>query len=90
MGLLNSVAWLLMAVQAQTLREELDLFREYRGCEFCEVCCIGANRCGDETECRSKAAVLYLSWTVFILLVLTLLGATLWHCWRRGKGVNQT
>ena len=89
MRLLNLLLSLLLTVQSRSLRQQLDLFRVYRGCDFCEVCCIGDHRCGDVEECKLKSATFYLTTSVFVLLVLSLVGATLWHCFRRGKGINQ-
>lgn len=87
MSLLNLL--LLLTVHSHSLREELDLFRSYRGCDFCEVCCIGAHRCGDEEECRLKDVTTYTTFSVFSVMILLLIAITIWHCARRGKGINQ-
>jgi hypothetical protein len=89
MSLLNAIFLLISLASARSLRQELDLFRTYRGCDFCEECCIGAQRCGDEAECRVRGLVFAGTSGVFMVLVVLLLGSMAWHCVRRGKGINQ-
>jgi len=89
MSLLNALFLLVGLASARSLRQELDLFRTYRGCDFCEMCCVGEQRCGEEAECRVRSVVFAVSLGAFVALVALLLGTVVWHCVRRGKGINQ-
>lgn len=89
MSLLNALFLLVSLASARSLRQELDLFRTYRGCDFCEECCIGAQRCGEEAECRARSLVFAVTSGVFVVMTAVLLGTMAWHCVRKGKGINQ-